>query len=192
MSRRGWLAMASITAFLHPNAVFARDSDGVGPPERIDLTITQSVDDEPLEDCSDEQEAATISGEIIVCRQRRSGREFGFDKDRAEQRYAEETMDKGDPRTPDFTPQYPGVVVARGCFIPPCPPPKALLIDIEALPEAPPGSDAARVAQGLAPRGDEAPQGSTVNQSDLGLPPLPQPDGFSPSESASLAEEPPG
>lgn len=59
----------------------------------------------------------------------------------------------GGPRAPDVGTNYPGVVVAKGCFIPPCPPPMPELIDLKAIPEAPPGSDADRVARGLAPRG---------------------------------------
>jgi len=55
----------------------------------------------------------------------------------------------GDP--PDLEPQYPGDVVARGCFIPPCPPPPTYYFDIEALPEAPPGSDADKIAKGEMP-----------------------------------------
>jgi hypothetical protein len=59
----------------------------------------------------------------------------------------------GVPRAPDVGTSYPGAVVARGCFIPPCPPPMPKIIDLKAIPEAPPGSDADRVAHGLAPRG---------------------------------------
>lgn len=61
------------------------------------------------------------------------------------------------PRAPDMETHYPGPVVARGCFIPPCPPPMAKIIDLKAIPEAPPGSDADRVAHGLAPRGYDGP-----------------------------------
>ena len=39
------------------------------------------------------------------------------------------------------------------CIVPPCPPPPVYMIDVTALPEAPPGSDADRIARGLAPRG---------------------------------------
>ncbi len=60
----------------------------------------------------------------------------------------------GVPRAPDVGTNYPGMVVARGCFIPPCPPPMPKIIDLKAIPEAPPGSDADRVGRGLAPRGD--------------------------------------
>lgn len=54
----------------------------------------------------------------------------------------------GLPRAPDLAPKYPGVTVARGCFIPPCPPPPMIFIDVKALPEAPEGSDADRIAKG--------------------------------------------
>ena len=57
------------------------------------------------------------------------------------------------PRAPAVGTVYPGIVVARGCFIPPCPPAMPVLIDLKAIPEAPPGSDADRAARGLAPRG---------------------------------------
>ena len=180
-----------IAAACLPSPVLAQqDSE---PPERIDILVPQEDYDAPLEDCSAEQEAASISGEIVVCRRRRSGHEFGYDEDRAEQRYAAETMNKGDPRAPDFTPVYPGIVVARGCFIPPCPPPKALMIDIAALPEAPAGSDADRIARGLAPNGEgegPSPLASTTREEELGLPPAPA--DITPSESASPAAEPSG
>lgn len=49
------------------------------------------------------------------------------------------------PQAPDFAGPSTNVV-ARGCFIPPCPGEPALLIDLKAIPEAPPGSAAARYA----------------------------------------------
>ena len=48
----------------------------------------------------------------------------------------------------DVGTNYPGVAVASGCFIPPCPPPMPVLIDLKAIPEAPPGSDADLIARG--------------------------------------------
>ena len=59
-----------------------------------------------------------------------------------------QSTNDGLPRAPDLAPKYPGVVVARGCFIPPCPPPPMVFIDVKALPEAPPGSDADLIAKG--------------------------------------------
>jgi hypothetical protein len=94
------------------------------------------------------------------------------------------------PRAPDVGTVYPGVVVAKGCFIPPCPPPMPVLIDLKAIPDAPPGSDAERAGQGLAPRG-------TIG--DGAPPPAPPPPAaaaaepaLTPRESASPAEEPSG
>jgi hypothetical protein len=49
------------------------------------------------------------------------------------------------PRAPDlFGIPEGGIVIARGCFIPPCPRKMPPIIDLKAIPEAPPGSDAAR------------------------------------------------
>lgn len=113
----------------------------------------------PVEECTEEQEAAIISGEIIVCRRKVDQSQYRYsDDDEAEDRYAKETMNVNDPRTPDVA--GPGIfrgpaTVSGLCFIPPCPKPPALIIDLEAIPEAPPGSDADRVARGLAPRGND-------------------------------------
>lgn len=63
---------------------------------------------------------------------------------------------EGDPRAPNIESSFGHTgmgVVFKGCFIPPCPPPMPTLIDLKAIPEAPPGSDADRVARGLAPTG---------------------------------------
>lgn len=53
-------------------------------------------------------------------------------------------VNDGLPRAPDLM-GIPdgGVSVGGGCFVPPCPPPAAIMIDLKALPEPPPGSDAA-------------------------------------------------
>lgn len=55
------------------------------------------------------------------------------------------------PRAPDVfgIPQH-GIPIPFGSV-----PEPVLLIDLEAIPEAPPGSDADRVARGLAPRGND-------------------------------------
>lgn len=164
MSRRGQrscILMSGIAAlFFSPNMALAQDGfegeagrafaeaeEAYGPPP-------------PMEDCSDEQEAAILTGEIIVCRRKADQSSYRVSsEDEAESRYARETMDKGDPRTPDVA--GPGIfrgpaTVSGLCFIPPCPPPPAYIIDFDELPETPPGSDADRVGQGLAPRGEDA------------------------------------
>jgi hypothetical protein len=95
-----------------------------------------------------EQEAAQVcpeaSGdEIVVC---------GEDSDPERYRVPSDT-DRGVvrdevPRAPDLEPKYPGVAVAKGCFIGPCPKPMPVMIDLKAIPEAPEGSDADRIAKG--------------------------------------------
>ena len=83
--------------------------------------------------------------EIVVCAPRES-RENRFPG--REQLDSVRSNYDGLPRAPDLRPVYPGPVVARGCFIPPCPPPKMIFIDVKALPEAPAGSDADLIAKG--------------------------------------------
>lgn len=85
------------------------------------------------------------ASEIVVCAPRDPEQHRYPGRDQLES--VQSTRD-GIPRAPDFVPKYPGVVVARGCFIPPCPPPKMIFIDVKALPEAPAGSDAAKIATG--------------------------------------------
>jgi hypothetical protein len=94
-------------------------------------------------DCSQATE-----GEIVVCRK--------LEVDPATQ-YVPSDVDNGDPRddiprAPDVTvlPQT-GTLVVKGCFIPPCPPPKALIIDVKAIPEPPAGSEADKMARGEIP-----------------------------------------
>jgi len=96
----------------------------------------------------------------------------------------------GLPRAPDLfnlpQPAMVGVgVSAKGCFIPPCPSPMPVLIDLKAIPEAPPGSDADRVANGLAPR-------DAGNAPSPAPAPPPAEAAIRPPESASPAAEPSG
>jgi len=109
--------------------------------------------------CEEDIDAATVTGEIIVCRQLGDDQSFYYSgsRDAARQRYAEETAFAGDILAPDVA--GPGIfrgpaTVGGLCFIPPCPEDPALIIDVEALPEAPEGSDADRIARGLPPADD--------------------------------------
>ncbi|WP_188643352.1 hypothetical protein [Tsuneonella deserti] len=90
--------------------------------------------------------------EIVVCAQQQDNSAFRV-KSSGDLDPAGKGAKDNVPRAPDVGTVYPGVVVASGCFIGPCPPPMPVLIDLKAIPEAPPGSDAERVGQGLAPRG---------------------------------------
>ena len=85
------------------------------------------------------------ASEIVVCAPREPHEHRYPGREQLDS--ARSTYD-GLPRAPDLRPVYPGPVVARGCFIPPCPPPPMIFIDVKALPEAPPGSDADLIAKG--------------------------------------------
>lgn len=87
-------------------------------------------------------------GEIVVCALPEEQSQFRIrPSSRAEAEYALATPNRGRPRAPDMGP-------------PPCAPsllsfcskgsplPRATLIDLAAIPEAPAGSDAARIASG--------------------------------------------
>ena len=149
------------------------------------------------EDCGDEREPAAegqpeAPDEIVVCVRKRGEEVQMWSKEDWENRYAARTAFRGAPRTPDVA--GPGItgagagvgVVVKGCFIPPCPPPPAYMIDFAALPDTPPGSDAERVGQGLAPRGYDGDPVSVepVTRRESASP------AAAPSGSASPREEP--
>ena len=185
------------------------EKQGGEPPERIDI-LAEPITDEPEynQECIEEQEAAILFGEIVVCRERTGDENRLYDKETAERKHAERTMYHNDILAPDTA--GPGIfrgkaTVSGLCFVPPCPPPPAYIIDFDELPDTPVGSDADRLARGLAPRGnDYGPDGSVViareaglqsNAAELGLPPPlatgDEEDGeVSPSGSASPEELP--
>ena len=160
--------------------VLAEARDAYGPPP-------------PNEPCTREQDAAIISGVIIVCRRLTDQSKFRtVSPDDAEKRYAEKTMYAGDPQAPnvDGPGIFQGPATVGGLCIPglqKCPPPPALIIGVSALPEAPPGSDADRIARGLPPLGDDNPVGDQPVREAIDLPPEPE---ISPSESASPEVQP--
>ncbi len=185
----------------------AQDDAGVTPPpeqaqeaatpdnsdERINLMITvprREPSEAQVRECEERIEAGELSGEIVVCRQLGDDPDnyYSGSREEARRRYAEETAFKNDPQTPDVA----GGGIFRGpatisgqCFIPPCPDEPALIIDVEALPEAPPGSDADRIARGLPPLGQDEPSEEEIRQrrEALGLPAPP----FNSEESAAPA-----
>ena len=158
MSRRAVALLPLISILISPFDAGAQESeDGTnidlyGPPP-------------PTEACTDEQEAAIISGEIIVCRRIVDQAQYRYsDDDEAETRYAQEKERMGEFGMPGALPaDFVGPGIFKGkptvsglCIIGPCPPQPALIIDLEEIPEAPPGSDADRVGRGLAPIGNES------------------------------------
>lgn len=143
-------------------------------PRRINLAVTVprgDVNEAQAQECVDRAEAGEISGEIVVCRRLGSSGENNFsDREAARKRYAQETAFKGAPRTPDvFGLSDNGKGISIGGV-----PPPALIIDVEALPDAPPGSDADRIARGLPPLGqdeDLSEEEIRKRREKLGLPP---------------------
>ena len=120
-------------------------------PPKINLTVTvprEETNQAALQQCRDETDAGTLSGEIVVCGA--TGNDTSAltgNRAATQKRYAQETMLKGAPRAPEaFGIANHGNPIGFGK-----PPPPAILIDVEALPTAPPGSDADRIARGLAP-----------------------------------------
>ena len=193
-----WIGLGSVLLAAQPVAAqddgaVTADEDGAAateesaeaPPARrrqfIDLTVTvpREESDRLLEeDCEEEADAARIANEIVVCRQLGEATDGSWNKEEWERDYARRTQGGS-------TPDVAGGGIFRGpatvsglCVIPPCPPEAAIMIDVEALPEAPAGSDADRIARGLPPLGEEelSPEEIARRRRELGLeaPPVPE------------------
>jgi hypothetical protein len=123
---------------------------------RINLMVTVprgEINQAQAQECEDRADAGAISGEIVVCRQVGDDGTNSMSGSRAEaqKRYAQETALKGAPRAPDaFGIPDNGKGIGFGGV-----PPPALMIDVAALPKAPAGSDADRIARGLPPLNEE-------------------------------------
>ena len=98
-------------------------------------------------------------GEIVVC-----GRPVDKDQFRVESDTASgEALGDGVPRAPDVAGEYifkgPATLGGLcGLGLKGCPPPPIYIVDFEALPDAPPGSDADRISRGLPPLGNDGPR----------------------------------
>ncbi|WP_301752001.1 hypothetical protein [uncultured Erythrobacter sp.] len=129
---------------------------GPPAPPRVNLMVTVprgEVNQAQLQECRDDADAGTISGEIVVCRETGNNGESPLTGDRAatQKRYAQETMLKGAPRAPEaFGIPDNGKGIGFGK-----PPPVAITVDFDALPTAPAGSDADRMARGLPALGED-------------------------------------
>ena len=130
------------------------------PPRRraLDLLITVPKDpsDQLLEeDCEEEADAGRIAGEIVVCRQLGEASDGVWNKEEFERGYAQRTQGR-QPVDVAGGGIFRGEATVSGlCVIPPCPPEAAIFIDVEALPQAPEGSDADRISRGLPPLGQD-------------------------------------
>lgn len=160
------------------------------PPQQIDILVppqtSEAADAVELKQCAEDTERGVVSGEIVVCRelpadtsQLYSGSREAWLKD-----YAARTQNAGTIPPPDVAGEgiFRGPATVSGlCFIPPCPKEAALIVDVEAIPPPPAGSDAERVAKGLAPvQGDDAPLSDEDRrrvEAELGLPEAPKPEG---------------
>lgn len=104
-------------------------------------------------DCRRKQEAALISGEIVVCGTGQDDSRYRLqDRDAAQTRFAEETQRRGLGLAPDFAPPpcRPNLLTFCPKFGPVGAP--ALIVDLSQLPQAPAGSDADRIARGEVPQ----------------------------------------
>ena len=160
----------------------AQDGATGSPPERIDLTVPPPQMRSTAEECERQRDAAIVSGEIVVC-----GAEPRTDpritsRREAQDRYAASTAFRDDPATPDVAGPgiFRGPATVSGICVPGifnCPRPPALIVDVRALPQAPPGSDADRIARGLEPLGRDAAASAGLpnaqQRAELGLPPPP-------------------
>lgn len=122
---------------------------------RVNLMVTVprgETNKAQAQQCRNDADAGTISGEIVVCAE--GGKDANAQTgSRAEtqKRYAQETAFKGAPPPPDmFGIPDNGKGIGFGKA-----PPPPLFIDVGALPTAPAGSDADRIARGLQPTGAE-------------------------------------
>lgn len=199
MSRRrnATLPAMAVLVGLAGLAVPAAAQDGAtgSPPERIDLTITAPRSSSADAECRRRAEIAVVSGEIVVCGTAPVEDQRITSREEAQQRYAEATQGR---TTPDVAgpgifrgPATVGGICVPGIFN--CPKPPAVLVDVRALPQAPPGSDADRIGRGLMPLGESESAGvarqiSAAQRAELGLP-EPEAGGgtASPAESAGPA-----
>lgn len=157
----------------------AQDGQVGAPPDRIDLTITAArpPDARQEEECRRQREAAIVTGEIVVCGSKGGDDQRITSREEAQDRYAAATQGG---RTPDVAgpgifrgPATIGGLCVPGVFN--CPKPPALIVDVTALPQAPPGSDADRIARGLEPLGEDdrtivARQQVARQREEMGLP----------------------
>ncbi len=146
MSR--WAALLPVIALLP--APLAAQETGPATAEQV-LEDARMAYGPPAPDARDECPPPGPNGEIVVCAQWDDPDQFRIPSSTEEGT----NVDDGVPRAPDLGPPpcVPSLVTA--CIKVGWAPPPPYLIDFDELPETPPGSDAERVGQGLAPTGDQ-------------------------------------
>jgi hypothetical protein len=153
----GWtmISAAPVAAQDDSSATAPAAAPAPQQPPRINLMVTvprNEPSQADLRECRDDEEAAAINGEIVVCRVvGNDGTGLTGNRAETQKRYAQETMLKGAPRAPEaFGIPDNGKGIGFGGV-----PPPAYIVDFEVLPPAPAGSDADRIARGLPPLNEE-------------------------------------
>ena len=156
-----------LTVAASPASLLAQEAEPVIEPEGgtlvLDIRAAQAeANPDPIlaEQCQAQADAARIAGEIVVCRSLAAPTDGAWNQADFERRYAEATQGVKTPGVDGTGVQLPGEgslisITVTTSFGDPPPPP--LIIDVSALPEAPPGSDADRIARGLAVTSSEGP-----------------------------------
>ena len=186
MSRSLLIQLAGASCIVVAAPAAAQEPEAAGraaPPETIDLLTDEERAIARQRRCEEEQAAASDGEEIVVCgNPEDAAASAGWSRSDWEDRYADRTRG-ADPlvvNESNLLPMVGATITIKGCFIPPCPPPMPLIIDLDAIPATPPGSDADRVGRGLSPRGDDVgdapptPPLEDERQKELGLPPPPE------------------
>ena len=147
------------------------------PRERVNIMVTRprgDINPAQQRECVDRADAGTISGEIVVCRQTGEDPANVYSNpEEARKRYAEATANKNAPPPPNVF----GIGDGNFKFGFGGAPPPALMIDVAALPQAPAGSDADRIARGLPPLGQElelSEEQEKARREAMGIKPAPQ------------------
>lgn len=190
---RGAVALSTgVLLVLASPPALAQDGATGSPPERIDLTVTSQRPPDPRqeEECRRQREAAIVTGEIVVCGAAPGEDQRITSREEAQNRYAAATRGRDPVQLPELG-IFRGPATVSGLCVPGifnCPKPPAVFVDVTALPQAPPGSDADRIARGLEPLGESdseivGRQTAARQREALGLP---EP-ASSPEESAAPA-----
>ncbi len=100
--------------------------------------------------------APQVGDEIVVCARDQDNSLFRVKSSSELDPASDEALDDGLPRAPNVAGPgiFTGPATVGGLCIPglqKCPPPPALFIDVSALPQAPEGSDADKIAKGEIP-----------------------------------------
>lgn len=152
----------------------AQDAAAPPPPPAprrtiLDLSVTVPRDESDRlieKDCEDANEAGRVANEIVVCRELGEASDGSWNKEDFEKRYAEKTKGGSTPNLfgiPDH-----GNPIGFGSV-----PPPAYIVDFDALPDTPEGSDADRIARGLPPLGRDrelTEEEEKARRAALGLP----------------------